>query len=401
MKSLKWTFLLTFFLSGLAYADYGCHFVLNSRLETPLNAAGKKIAIRFTSRQDMSLIGVSFYCEQAVIPPAYQVELREDIKGMPSTAILESASVTPKGGCWNTVPFNNLPLFPGKVYHIVIEQDATRGGQHLVGIIDSQHFASIAYGDHLNPFDPTDEKPDPRLNVLTFDGETWQTLDRQPLYALHGAGSKYQGNPYDSFEELPIHGNGTSQDRSDDVLRGEALHPHSGLSAKGFAVRLRKQGQPTAPLNYRVYVINFLQHKTTLAFTGQALQPDQVTDSFQWVTIGIHKEDHAQSFPPECRYVVFQSDSGRPVSQSPGCEDCYVLSEVGNSGGLGEAADMTFDSGAHRSRETFSIDGGATWIDRFERDANVVIIGDLGATGESPELGDIPTPEPWYRDWTP
>jgi hypothetical protein len=62
---------------------------------------------------------------------------------------------------------------------------------------------------------------------------------------------------------------------------------------------------------------------------------------------------------------------------------------------------MTFDSGAHRSRETFSIDGGATWIDRFERDANVVIIGDLGATGESPELGDIPTPEPWYRDWTP
>lgn len=399
MKFLKWTFAIFLFSAGFAHADYGCHFIFNSRLATSLDGAEKKIAFRFTCRQDMSLIGISFYCENAKNPPGYKLSLQEDKNGFPSSTPLESSSITPKGGCWNTALINNLPLLPGKVYHVVIEQDVTRGGQHPVGIIDNNHFASVAYGDHLNAFDPRDEKPDPQLNVLAYEKGKWQVLNRQPLFAIHGSGTKFQGVSYDSPGELPIYG--TPNKPSDDVLQGEVLHPHSGMPAKGFAIRVRKQGHPTAPLIYRVYTNNFMQHLTVFAFSGQALLPEQVTDNFQWVTIGVKKEDHPQPFPPECRYVVFQTDSGRAVSQAPGCEDCYLLSEVGNSGGLANAADLTFDGGAHVSRESHSIDGGATWEDLFERDANVIILGPVGPLAAPETIEAIPTPEPWFQDFAP
>ncbi len=400
MKMFKWL-VPFFFIGSLAQADFGSHFILNSRLAFPLDSGTKKIAFRFTCRQDVSLIGASFYCEKSQTPPEYKVSLVDDEKGLPSPKVLESSSVTPKGGCWVTVPFNNLPLQAGQVYHLVLEQDATRGGQHPVGVIDTRHFASVAYGDALNAFDPRDEKPDPKLNVLVYENGKWRVLDKQPLFALHGGGSKFQGIPYDSFGELPIHGNGTPGNPSDDVLAGEVLHPHSGLIPTGFALRLRKEGHPTAPLKYRVYTINFLQHKITLAFSGLAALPSQVQNGYQWVTIGLKKEDQPQEFPAECRFVTFQTDSGGPSDQPPGCSDCYLISEFGNSGGLAGAADLSFDGGAHLSREAFSTDGGATWQDAFERDANVVILGSLSAPPGPQEFAPVPTPMPWFEGTAP
>jgi hypothetical protein len=387
--------------ASFAHGDYGCHFTMGARLFTPLNSEDKKISFRFTCQESMNLIAVSFYCEQAQKPPAYKVSLQEDQGGLPLGQPLETASVTPKGGCWVTVPINNLSLLSGKVYHLVLEQDEMRGGNHKVGMIDDSHFASIAYGDHLNPFDPRAENPDPQLNVLVNENGKWQVLNRQPLFALHGSGSKLQGVPYDDFGGLPIHGNGTPGDRSADVIQGEALHPHYNIKATGFAIRVRKAGHPAAPLNYRVYAINFMRHKTTLAFSGEALLPSQVPAAYQWVTFGIKNEDHPLPFPIECAYIVFQTDSGHGISKSPGCEDCYLLSEVGSSGGLAGAAEMTFDGGAHLSREVTSTDGWKTWPDAFERDANVVILGPLGSTHDVPASGPIPTPAPLLLDLAP
>ncbi|HTC21470.1 MAG TPA: hypothetical protein VK859_11520 [bacterium] len=400
-KNLGLIFIGFFGVASWAYADYGCHFTMGSRLSTPLNREDIKISFRFTCQQAMDLIAVSFYCEQAQKPPAYKISLQEDQDGLPLPQALETSTVTPKGGCWITVPINNLSLLSGKVYHLVIEQDSMRGGQHKVGIIDGKHFASVAYGDDLNPFDPRAETPDAKLNVLVSEKGKWKILNRQPLFALHGSGSKLQGVPYEDFGDLPIHGNGTPGDRSDDMIQGEALHPHYGLTATGFAIRVRKIGAPTAPLNYRVYTINFMQHKTDLAFSGEALLPSQAPVSYQWVTIGIKAKDNPKSFPPECRYIVFQTDSGRGTDQSPGCEDCYSLSEVGNSGGLAGAADMSFDGGAHLSREVTSSDGWKTWQDAFERDANVVILGPVSANSTLPTPGLIPTPAPVMMDIAP
>jgi hypothetical protein len=62
---------------------------------------------------------------------------------------------------------------------------------------------------------------------------------------------------------------------------------------------------------------------------------------------------------------------------------------------------MTFDSGPHLSREAYSIDGGATWLDEFERDANVVILGDACPPTEPTGTESIPTPAPLPQDFEP
>lgn len=402
MNTLKFPLLPSLLLllsAQAAWADFGCHFVVRSKTSLALDSSEKKISFRFTCPKDMNLTGASFYCEKTQRPPAYRLSLREDERGSPAKT-LGTSRITPKGAGWNTASFSDLPLYGGKIYHLVIEYDTHRGGTHAVGTIGPRNFASISCTSPLNPFNPRDERPDPGANVLASEGNRWKALDLQPLYALHGSGLQSQGNPYDDFGELPIHGNGTPQDASDDVLQGEALHPHGGVDPKGLLLRVRKQGNPTGPLNYRVYRIDHLNHTTNLVFAGRALDSDQVPRSFQWVTIGFGPKDHPQSFPPECRSVVFQTDSGRSSAGTSACDDCYLLSAVGNSGGLGSGDDLGFDGGAHLSRAVSSQDGWTTWTDDFERDANVVILGPYKRIELSP-VPPIPTPIPWVNGMIP
>ncbi len=378
MRGTVTRFLLLFCLWLPAHplrADYGCRFLMNSRLSTTLDSSDQKIAFRFTSRQDANVIALSFFCQTAQNPPAYLISLQEDKNGTPSGVPLGTASVVPQPASWITVPLNNISLNQGKIYHLVIEHNVTRGGFHPVGVIGPNHNAAFAYSDVPNQVDPQDGKPDPQLNVLLFQKGVWKKIDRQPIFALHESGSQVQGDPYDDSEALPIHGNGTPQDRSDDVLQGEALHPHCAFTASAIVLRVRAQGRPTAPLNYRVYTNDYRKHITSLAFTGVALNPPQAPSVFQWVTVKLRPEDHPEGFPDECRYIVFQTDSGRASSAAPGCEDCYLLSEVGNSGGLADACDLTFDGGPHLSREATSLNGGVSWTDAFERDADVYLVG--------------------------
>ncbi len=387
--------------SSFAYGDFGCHFVVNFRQATAIDGIQKKLSFRFTCQEDMNVIALSLYCEEAQIPPAYQISLREDEKGKPSSSFLESSSVTPKGSGWVTLPINEVPLLAGKVYHMVIEQDVNRGGDHPVGVIGTNNFAAFSYTDPLNNFYPNSETPDPNLNVLQFEKGQWKVLNQEPLFALHGTGQRIQGNPYDETKVRAIHGNGTPDDPSDDVIQGQALHPHYGFHPKGFVIRVKKQGNPTAPLNYRVYVIRHLAHTTSLAFSGEALKPQQVSNSFQWVTIGTIGKDGPIDFPPECRYVVFQTNSGKASTDTPGCEDCYLLSDVGNSGNLPGAGDLSFDGGAHLSRAVYSLDGWKTWIDEFERDSHVIILGPPPPPAPSRPIEQLPTPLPLLRSFTP
>ena len=375
-----------------AHADFGCHFIVNQRSATALNEGSRKISFRFTCRNDMNLNAISLYCEEAQTPPGYWVSIRPDDNGKPSEEALGSAGFVPKGGQWITVPLDPTPLSGGKVYHLVVEQDKNRGGEHPVGLIGPKNYASFSYTDFPNQMIPVQEIPDPQEDVLVFENGYWHSLGRQPLYALHGGGFQVQGDPYESSGAFPIFG---------DTLQGEVLHPHCGVFPVGFALRVKKKGSPSSPLNYRIYKNDFLHHTTTFTYGGKALDPGQVTGAFQWVTFGVKPEDRPVAFPAECYYVVFQSDSGKSAPGEPGCDDCYLLSEAGNGGGLPMAAEMSFDGGAHLSRASCSTDGGKTWTDKFEWDANVLILGPGCPVPTPPSLHPVATPEPLPRSLEP
>lgn len=379
-----------------AFCDFGNRFVANRRISTALDSSDKKISYRFTCQDDMDLSAASVFCVEVQNPPAYLLSLEADDQGHPSGIPMASSHFIPRAQSWTTVPLSRVPLLKGKVYHLVVEQDTLRGGGHPVGVIGPSNYASFLSTDLLNHLHCGDGTPDPNTNVLLCEGGRWKERNQEPVYALYGAGNSLQGNPYDDPGVRPIYGSG----ESGAVLQGQALHFHCGTAATAFVLRVRKQGHPTEPLKYSILKNFFQIHKTAPIYSAVALEPDQTPSEFKWVTIGF--DDKSKSnFSPECWYLVFQTDSGKPSKDSPGCEDCYVLSDVGNSGGLAEAAEFSFDGGPHLSRLVYSLDGGSPtgWLDAFERDANVVAIGPDCPAPSKMEFEPIPTPEPLTKEF--
>ena len=379
MRTLKHFLFCVFLLQlsvSVAWSDFGNWFVANQRLSNTLDSSDKKLSFRFTCQDDMNLTAASIYCMEATQPPAYIVSLQEDKNGLPSGEMLTFSSYVPHAQSWSTIPLISVPLVKGKVYHLVIEDDVNRGGGHPVGFIGPSNYASFLSTDVLNHLHPNDGSPDPATNVLFFKNGKWKTLDQEPVYALYGAGYQLQGNPYDDPGTRPIYGSGDPSDKTPQVLQGQALHFHCQTQCFSFAIRVKKQGNPKTPLNYIILRNDYEKHKTYPIHTAVALTPDQASTSFQWVTIGFD-DQKVSNFSPECWFMVFQTDSGQPSHNPAGCEDCYLLSDVGNSGGLAGADNLTFDLGPHHSREVYYPDNRnySGWIDEFERDANVGAIG--------------------------
>lgn len=389
-------FILALAVASGALADFDNWFVANQRLSSPLNSPDQKLSFRFTCQHDIDLTAVAVYCADAIAPPAYLVSVQADNAGVPSGAPLAVVSYIPAAKSWSTLPIPSVLLTQGKVYHLVIEDDVKRGGSHPVGVIGPANYASFLSTDVPNHLHPNDGSPDPAANVLFFDGRQWKNLDREPVYAIYGAGAQAQGNPYDSPGVCPIYGDGSPNDTSHQVLQGEALHFHCGFFASGFAIRVRKEGNPRSPLNYLIIKNLYEKHQFVTIYKGVALNPNQVSSHFQWVTIGFTDEKQGHGFSDECWPIALQTDAGQASPNPPGCQDCYVLSSVGNSGGLAGAANLTFDGGPHLSRWVHSADGGSplNWLEGFESDANLVAIGPTCPPPVENSFPPIPTPIP-------
>ena len=385
---MKWIktlpLLVAFLLVSSAKADFGNWFVANKRLSTTLDSPTKKLSYRFTCQENMTLSAIAVYFLEALTPcPSYQLSLQEDEKSFPTGTPLSSCSYVPQGHTWSTLPMDAATLIKGKVYHIVLEVDMMRGGGHPVGSIGSSNQASFLSTDVLNHMHPNDGSPDPKANTLFYDGSKWKTLDQEPVYALYGVGSKFQGDPYDDPGARPIYGK---------VLQGQSLHFHCGYTGKALAFRIRKRGDPST-LKYQILVNDYKNHSCKPLCPAVLVPHDQVASNFQWVTVGI-PDDVQRLFRSECWFFVFQTDSGRPAKNEDGCEDCYLLSDLGNSGGPAKAADLTFDGGPHLSRAVLFNDASdlTRWLDQFERDSNVGVLGPPCPVENPQEVPPIPTP---------
>src|SRR5579871_2679063 len=260
MRFLKLLFFTAVVFSATfpALADFGNRFVADQRLSTVLDAPDKKMSCRFTCQEDMDVTAAAVFCTGAENPPAYLLSLQVDDHGRPSGTPMAFSHFIPRPESWTTVPLPRAPLVKGKIYHLVVEQDALRGGGHPVGVIGPGHCASFLSTDVLNHLHCGDGTDDGNTNVLLSEGGHWHELGQEPVYALYGTGNSLQGNPYDDPGQRPVCGGGDPADKDRQVLQGQALHFHCGYAATAFAVRVRKQGHPASPLNYSI-LKNFFQ----------------------------------------------------------------------------------------------------------------------------------------------
>ncbi len=383
---LALTLVTVFLFCPLSHAEFGNRFIANKRLATPLQNSEQKLSYRFTCQADMTANAAAVFCVESIHAPAYLISLQEDKDGEPSGTPLTAYSFVPKSQTWTTIPLDPFPLVKGKVYHLVLEPDMLRGGGHPVAVIGVSNYASFLTTDTLNKIHPNDGSPDPQANSLAFKDKKWALLDQEPVYAVYGQGDQSQGNPYDDPGIKPIFGKTT---------QGECLHFHCPCQVQSVAFRIKKQGNPTTPLKFNVLINDFYMHKAIPYYSQMVQATKEVSSHFQWVTVGIPMPT-SNSFRAECWFYVLQSDSGHIADNSVGCEDCYAISDVGNSGGLAGAADLTFDGGPHLSRAVYSTNGEDPfrWIDEFERDANVTADNSPCPAPPDREYKAIPTPLP-------
>src|SRR5579872_3711613 len=276
-KPIFYLGLLVFFCASLVLGDFGNRFVANKRIAVPLDDGAQKISFRFTCQQDMTLTAGAVFCGEALSSPAYILSLQEDEKGRPSGKPLAFSSYTPHSKSWTTLPLDGVPMIKDKVYHLVLEPDLLGGGFHAVETVSGAHYSSFLSTDTLNRLHPNDGTSDPNSNTLLYGGGQWKELNQEPLYAVYGTGYHFQGNPYDDPGIRPIYGK---------VLQGQVLHFHCGYPVKALAFRVRKQGNPTAPLKYQVLSNNYRTHECHKLFSAVALNPDKAPTNFQWVTVG-------------------------------------------------------------------------------------------------------------------
>lgn len=389
--------LLIFLIAASVQADFGNWFIANKRLANKLDSSTAKISYRFTCQEDLTLTAASIYCVEAVHPPAYRISFEEDEQGRPSGNSLASSSYIPAALTWTTLPLDNVSLVKGKVYHLVVEQDQLRGGGHPVGVIGPSNYASFLTTDVLNHLNPQDGAVDAKTNTLYYDKGQWRELNQEPVYAIYGLGSHFQGNPYDDPGMRPIYGSGDPKDKTHQVLQGQALHFHCPFTAKSLTFRLKRQGNPTSPLTYSILQFDYHAHRADKLYSGVIVNAEKTSSAFQWITVDLPPQ---YSFFPECWFFALQTDSGKSSEESPGCQDCYILSDVGNSGGLPRADSLTFDGGPHLSREIYSTDSGSpnSWKDVFERDANVGALGPACPAHNMQTFPPFPTPVPFENE---
>lgn len=387
-------------LSGLssAHADFGNWFIVDQRVAHRLDSANESLSFRFTCPEDITVTAASVFCADAKVPPAYTLSIQGDSNGAPSTEVLTRQDLVPSPSRWMTIPLASAPLEKGKVYHLVLKADLYRGSDHTVGICDPDHYASFATTLPLNGIRPGDGSKDPMANCLFQEKGRWETLGQEPVYALFGLGDRFQGNPYDEPGAQPIYGQDAAGNPAQGRWSGEALHFHCGFQAQALAVRVRKVGHPKAPLHYVILKHEFRIHKCVAMADGVALDPGKAGDRYQWVTIG-WQGLAAANFSPECWFLALHTDSGKASTSHEGCEDCYLLSDAGNSGGLARADDLGFDGGPHLSREIYNLlnGSGLQWQDDFERDANVGALGPFCPEVPGFQPRPIPTPLPLSR----
>jgi hypothetical protein len=379
-------FSIFIFGSSKSRADFGFDFVGNRRVPLTLDSPEARLSLRFTCRQDIALYAASVFCLEAKQSPGYRLILEADAHGQPSGITLSCSSFVPAGKTWATLPMDGVSLRKGSVYHLVLQADINRGGIHKIQSCDKDHWASFVATDVENHFLPADSAMDPSQAVLMGKGKRLEDQGVQGVYALFGSGGAVSGNPFDDPGCRPIY-----KGEKGLLWQAEALHPHCGTNATAFKIRIKKQGQPGADLVYKIYRIDFLVHQTTMIVSGTAQTASRAPADWQWVHVPFPSK--MQSFAPECTYFALGSESGQAAEEAPGCKDCYLLSDMGVSPVLAEAAVLTFDGGPHLSRAASSWEA-KNWGDEFERDANIVLLADPCARQPIPEPPVFPTPAP-------
>lgn len=302
----------------------------------------EKVSIRFTAKLSGTVTKLVVHAFAYEGQPTVRIGLQEDNGGNPKGEWMNGNDFgtiqLPSSNGFRTVQLKSaVAITRGQVYHIMVEA----AEDPLNGTAAVTTYQANGFAQPFNPDDPDIPWKDMRMNILSYEGHSWQEQDKWPIFIVGYSDGTSEGQPYSLAAPWVVWGS---------TYVGQALIPASdyNLSKIGFDVSL-KSGVPQDNLYYQVRDSN-----NSVLARGVFTEPGQLTVLQTWAEATLPTPITLKAGQ---LYRIFVLSSQTDLSNA------YHLY------GHEFSYNQTIGYGGLQHQLTSSINGGAAWGDNPDADA--------------------------------
>ncbi len=304
--------------------------------------SNEKISIRFTAKLSGNITRLVIYGFAYKGQPTVRIGLQEDDGGNPKGQWMNENSfgdvqLSSSSGFKTVQLGTQATITNDTVYHIVVEAtDDPWNGTAAVITYQANGFAQP-----LNPDDPDIIWNDTRMNIISYDGNTWREQNKWPIFIVEYSNGTSEGQPYSLAAPWVVWGS---------TYVGQALIPASdyNLSKIAFDISL-KSAAPQDKLYYQVR-----NSSNAILAEGVFAEQAQLTVSQTWIEA---------TLPTPVTLKAGQIYRIFVLSPQTDLNNAYFLY------GHEFSYNSSIGYGGLQHRLTSSLDGGATWGENPDADA--------------------------------
>jgi hypothetical protein len=304
--------------------------------------SNERISIRFTAKLSGTVTKLIIYAFAYRGQPTVRIGLQEDNGGNPKGQWMNENSFgavqLPNSSGFKTAQLGTpVAITNGNVYHIVVEaaQDP------LDGVAAVTTYQANGFAQPFNPDDPDILWNDTKMNILSYNGQSWQEQNKWPVFVVGYSDATLEGQPYSLAAPWVVWGS---------TYVGQTLIPASdyNLSKIAFDVSL-KSGTPPDKLYYQVR-----GSSNDVLAEGVFAEQAQLTVSQTWIEA---------TLPAPVKLKAGQLYRIFVLSPQTDLNNAYFLY------GHEFSYNSTIGYGGLQHQLTSSLNGGATWGENSDADA--------------------------------
>jgi len=303
----------------------------------------QKVSIRFTAKLSGTVTKLVIYAFAYEGQPTVRIGLQEDNGGNPkgqwmSGNAFGTIQLPSSQGFISVQLQSDVAITKGQVYHILVE--AAEGP--LNGTAALRTYQANGFAQPFNPDDPDILWNDTRMNILSYDGQSWQKQDKWPIFVVSYSDGTLEGQPYSLAAQWVVWGA---------TYVGQTLIPASDYRVEkiAFDVSLGSSDAPQDKLYYQV------RDSTNKILTeGVFAERSQLTASQAWVEVTLPTP-----------VTLKAGKLYRIIVLSPQTDLANAYYFYGHE----FSYNSTIGYGGLQYQLTSTLSGGATWGDNPDADA--------------------------------
>lgn len=234
-----------------------------------LSSTTLKFSYRFTAQKSgtVSSIKIYIYGKWGAVP-TYRAGMQANSSGNPSGSWLGSGTFTPTIANWWTILLDSpVSVTVGTIYHIVIQYESGTP-------IDLSNYAGIV-ATIKSSIVPLNQVTDSNQEFIYYNGSTWSTQTKSPVYILVFDDTSIEGQPYNTYYNLAIYG-------SRYIAQTHTMDENVTVDQFGVYVKKSSTNIPDDDLYYEIR-----DNLNSILRNGTLVAKDTITSSVAWYDVAL------------------------------------------------------------------------------------------------------------------